>query len=103
VHLTLTEGSTRLSANTEVQLLRIAHEAINRARRRPGASSLRVWLEVDPPCALLVVEDDAPASAGLLEVDDASEMRERAERLGAAFSQERRESGGVRVRVQVRG
>jgi hypothetical protein len=43
-----------------VQLLRIAHEAVGRSRRRPGTKNLFVTLEVDPPSASLVIEDDAP-------------------------------------------
>jgi hypothetical protein len=49
VHLELSEGAVRLPADTEVQLLRIAHEAMGSARRRRGARNLWVTLVIDPP------------------------------------------------------
>ena len=102
VHLSLTEGSTRLPADTEVQLLRIAHEAMTRARRRPGASNLWVTLAVDPPCATLVVEDDGHGGPWVtadrqdMYVDD-----ERAQRIGAIFTAEARTPHGTRISVAV--
>lgn len=104
VHLTLTEGSTRLPARTEVQLLRIAHEAVNRARRRPGATNLWVSLAVDPPSAVLVVEDDSPERVVLPPAAaDTREMLERATILGARFSLEPRTPTGSRLHVSVEG
>ena len=104
VHLTLTEGSTRLPANTEVQLLRIAHEAVNRARRRPGVSNLWLSLDVDPPSAVLTVEDDGPVVAG--DADPAGvvrDMQARADALGASLTVERRLPAGSRTSVSVKG
>jgi signal transduction histidine kinase len=104
VHLTLTEGSTRLPARVEVQLLRIAHEAVNRARRRPGATNLWVSLSVDPPCAVLVVEDDSPEEVVLPPAaGDTGDMSERAEKIGGRFSLEPREPIGSRLHVSVEG
>jgi signal transduction histidine kinase len=101
VHLSLKEGSTRLPADVEVQLLRIAHEAVGRARRRPGTANLFVTLEVDPPSANLVIEDDAPNAQ---ETDDTGTsadraMHERALKLGARFSAEHRVPTGTRICV----
>ena len=104
VHLTLAEGSTRLPANTEVQLLRIAHEAVNRARRRPSVANLWVSLEVDPPGAVLVIEDDGCESPGASELGaDTRDMAERAQRIRADFSIERRLPRGSQVQVSVKG
>lgn len=105
VHLSLREGSTRLPADTEVQLLRIAHEAVGRARRRPGTRNLWVTLDVDPPSAVLVVEDDAPepADPSAAGTSGTRDMDERAGKLGARFSAEPRMPTGTRVSVTVGG
>ena len=58
VHLSLDESTARLPAATEAELLRIAQEAITNARKHAEATNLWVTLVVDPPSALLRVEDD---------------------------------------------
>ena len=105
VHLSLKEGSTRLPAETEVQLLRIAHEAVGRARRRPGTRNLWVELEVDPPSASLVVEDDAPNTQDSVRNSGPASrtMDERARALGARFDAEHRLPAGNRISVDVGG
>jgi len=105
VHLSLKEGSTRLPADAEVQLLRIAHEAVGRARRRPGTANLFVTLEVDPPTANLVIEDDAPNTGETVESGTSADraMHERAMKLGARFSAEHRVPTGTRISVMLGG
>ncbi len=105
VHLSLKEGSTRLPADTEVQLLRIAHEAVGRARRRPGTANLFVTLEVDPPSASLVIEDDAPSSPETVSDGTSADraMHERASKLGARFSAEHSVPTGTRISVTLGG
>lgn len=105
VHLSLTEGSTRLAADAEVQLLRIAHEAITRARRRPQVQNLWITLEVDPPGASLVVEDDGrnDRRPGDEDRTDDRVMNERAVRLGAELTTTQRSTGGTRVAVTLTG
>jgi signal transduction histidine kinase len=105
VHLSLKEGSTRLPADTEVQLLRIAHEAVGRARRRPGTRNLWVTLDADPPSATLVVEDDAPNTEETVRNGQSAvrTMDERAVKLGARFSAEHRLPTGNRIGVTVGG
>ncbi len=105
VHLSLKEGSTRLPADTEVQLLRIAHEAVGRARRRAGTRNLWVSLEADPPSASLVVEDDAPNTDETVRNGQSASrsMDERALKLGARFSAEHRLPKGNRISVEVGG
>ncbi len=109
VNLSLTEGSSRLPADTEVQLLRIAHEAISQARRRPGTANLWVTLVTDPPSATLVIEDDGhlrspvPADSSAIDTEPMNLMYERARRIGADFLAEHRTPHGVRVSVTVRG
>ena len=105
VHLSLEEGSTRLPADVEVQLLRIAHEAVGRARRLPGTRNLHVALEVDPPSASLVVEDDAPGQAPRAGCEPSADraIRERAARLGARLTVEQRVPTGTRICVTLGG
>ena len=105
VHLSLKEGSTRLPADTEVQLLRIAHEAVGRARRRPGTRNLWVTLDADPPSCSLVVEDDAPNTEESARGGETTTraMDERALKLGARFSAEHRLPKGNRISVDVGG
>ena len=105
VHLSLKEGSTRLPADTEVALLRIAHEAVGRARRRPGTRNLWVSLEADPPSASLVVEDDAPNTDESVRSGQTASrsMDERALELGARFSAEHRLPTGNRISVELGG
>ena len=105
VHLSLKEGSTRLPADAEVQLLRIAHEAVGRARRRPGTANLFVTLEVDPPTAKLVIEDDAPNTEETVRTGTSADrtMHDRAVRLGARFTAEHRVPTGTRISVTLGG
>ncbi|HEU0131914.1 MAG TPA: sensor histidine kinase [Mycobacteriales bacterium] len=104
VHLSLSEDPARLPADTEAELLRIAQEAVSNARKHSGARNLWVKLEVDPPRALLRVEDDGAGMApdghrGFgLEI-----MRERAERLGATLDVRAREPRGTTVEVTMGG
>ncbi len=58
VHLILDEAPSRLGIETETELMRIAQEAITNARRHAGAENLWVTCRVDPPRALLRIEDD---------------------------------------------
>jgi signal transduction histidine kinase len=84
VHLSLDEGPTRLRTETEIELLRIAQEAIVNARKHSGAENLWVTCTVRPPFAQLEIRDDGsggwqsrPDSYGL------RIMKERAQRLNA--------------------
>jgi signal transduction histidine kinase len=100
VHLVPDEAPMRLPIDAETELLRIAQEAVTNARKHADAENLWVTCRVDPPTALLRVEDDGKGlgrprndSFGL-EV-----MRERAARIGAQLSVSRREQGGTAVEV----
>jgi signal transduction histidine kinase len=82
VHLTLDEAPTRLRNEIETELLRIAQEAINNARKHSQAKNLWVDCRVQPPFARIEVRDDGcgaiqarPDSYGL------RIMRERAQRI----------------------
>lgn len=84
VHLTLDEAATRLRAEQEIELLRIAQEAITNARKHSGAKNLWVDCRVEPPFARLVVRDDgAGLSRGRTDSYGLRIMRERAERIDA--------------------
>jgi signal transduction histidine kinase len=100
VHLVLDESPTRLSIDAETELLRIAQEAITNARKHANAQNLWVTCSVNPPQAVLRIEDDgkglgAPRDDSFgLEV-----MRERAERVGAQITVSNRAQGGTQVEV----
>jgi signal transduction histidine kinase len=102
VHLSLSETTERLPAETEAELLRIAQEAVTNARRHADADNLWVSLEVDPPAALLRIEDDGrglgtprPDSVGL------AIMRERAMRLRTTVRVSPRSPSGTTVEIQL--
>lgn len=103
VHVTLDESSTRLLPLIEAELLRIAQEAINNARRHSGGSNLWVRCRVMPPHAEIDVTDDG---AGLqLPRDDSHGLRimkERAERIGAEITIETPVADGHGTRVSIR-
>ena len=102
VHLSLSEAADRLPAETEAELLRIAQEAVTNARRHADADNLWVSLEVDPPGALLRIEDDGRGmgnprddSVGL------AIMRERAARLHTTVRIGPRSPTGTAVEVEL--
>jgi len=100
VHLSLDEAATRLPAETEAELLRIAQEAITNARKHAEAANLWVTLMVDPPAAVLRVEDDGRGlGTGRHDSFGLQIMKERASRLRTAVRIEPREPNGTRVEV----
>lgn len=103
VHLSLSESSLRLPAETEAELLRIVQEAVANARKHAAAPNLWVSCRVDPPAAWICIEDDgrgisAPAAAGS---HGLAIMRERAERIRARVDVRQRVPRGTRVEVRV--
>jgi signal transduction histidine kinase len=100
VHLVLDESPTRLAIDAETELLRIAQEAITNARKHANAQNLWVTCSVNPPTALLRVEDDGQGLGRPREDSFGLEvMRERAERVGAHIQVRNREEGGTMVEV----
>ena len=100
VHLVLEESARRLRREPEAELLRIVQEAVTNARKHSGAENLWVRVCVDPPRAVVSVEDDG---RGLGRSRDDSFglgiMSERARHIGANFSIGPRPGGGTVVRV----
>src|SRR4051794_6763586 len=104
VHLSLDEAATRLPAETEAELLRIAQEAITNARKHAEAANLWVTLAVDPPGALLRVEDDGRGlGTGRHDSFGLQIMRERATRLRTNVRVEGRVPNGTLVEVVLGG
>jgi signal transduction histidine kinase len=84
VHVTLDESTVRLRPRIEAELLRIAQEAINNARRHSSARNLWIKVRVHPPHAeIRIVDDGAGLGEGRADSHGLSIMRERAERIGA--------------------
>jgi signal transduction histidine kinase len=104
VHTSLAESANRLSADTEAELLRIAQEAITNARKHAEAENLWVSLSVDPPSAVLRVEDDG-RGLGRARTDSygLQIMRERAKRLRTTVAIVPREPHGTIVEVSLGG
>lgn len=103
VHVTLDEATARLRPDVESELLRIAQEAINNARKHSRGRNLWVTCEVQPPGASIEVRDDGN---GLGHGRDDSHglriMRERADRIGAELQVETcSDLGGTRVCVRL--
>jgi signal transduction histidine kinase len=103
VHLSLAETANRLPAETEAELLRIAQEACTNARKHAEAENLWVSLEVDPPGALLRVEDDGRGLGAAPRSDSygLQIMRERATRLRTTVTVEARKPRGTLVEVRL--
>lgn len=103
VHVTLDEAAARLRPEVESELLRIAQEAINNARKHSGGRNLWITCEVQPPHASIEVRDDGNGLGSAREDSHGLRiMRERAERIGAEFHVETsRNLGGTRVCVRL--
>jgi signal transduction histidine kinase len=103
VHVTLDESSVRLRPLVEAELLRIAQEAINNARRHSEGDNLWVRCRVHPPYAEIEVTDDG---TGLQSARDDSHglriMSERAERIGADLQVESPVTDDRGTRVSIR-
>jgi len=107
VHLSLDEAPSRLRPEVEVELLRIAQEAITNVRRHSGAANLWVDCRVRPPFARIQVRDDGIGTDGGQKADSYGLriMRERAQRIDASLQISRghadRSRSGTVVTVQV--
>jgi signal transduction histidine kinase len=102
VHLTLEESPRRLPREAEAELLRIAQEAITNARKHAHAQNLWVTCTVDPPRALLLVEDDGVGvGPGRHDSYGFEIMRERAARLRATLQVVPRRPNGTSVEVRL--
>lgn len=102
VHTVLDEQGERLPAGVEVELLRIAQEAVTNVRKHAQASNLWVECTVDPPRAWVRIADDGiglqparPQSMGM------RGMRERARRIGGDLAVSDRAGGGTVVEVSI--
>lgn len=103
VHVTLDESSVRLRPLVEAELLRIAQEAINNARRHSGGTNLWVRCLVHPPYAEIVVTDDGSGMQAAREDSHGLRiMGERAERVGAEITVESPAVDGRGTRVSIR-
>jgi signal transduction histidine kinase len=78
------ESPKRLPITVEVELLRIAQEAITNVRRHANAANLWLSVTVEPPRAHISITDDGRGlKAGRPDSFGLTGMRERAKRIGA--------------------
>ncbi len=100
VHTVLDEFGERLPPTVEVELLRIAQEAITNVRKHAQAGNLWVECTVEAPRAWLRVADDGvgprPAGPGSMGLRG---MRERVRRIGGELHVGERNGGGTVVEV----
>jgi signal transduction histidine kinase len=103
VHVTLDESTVRLRPRVEGELLRIAQESINNARRHSGGNNLWVNCRVHPPHAEIeVVDDGGGLGVGREDSHGLKIMRERADRIGANLVVESPALDGRGTRVSIR-
>lgn len=102
VHTVLDEHGDRLPATTEVELLRIAQEAVTNVRKHAQAGNLWVECTVDAPRAWIRIADDGvglqPARAQSMGMRG---MRERTRRIGGELAVSDRPGGGTVLEVSV--
>ena len=102
VHTVLDEHGDRLPAGVEVELLRIAQEAVINVRRHAEADNLWVECTVDAPRVWLRIADDGrglqPPRAQSMGIRG---MQERARRIGGDLQVLPRPGGGTVVEVSV--
>lgn len=104
VHVTLDESTVRLRPRVEAELLRIAQEAINNARRHSGGRNLWVDCRIQPPNAeITVLDDGAGLGPGREDSHGLKIMRERADRVGAdlLIDSPALDGGGTRVCIRL--
>jgi signal transduction histidine kinase len=101
VHLSIEATPARLPAWIEAELMRIAQEAINNARRHSGAQNLWVSIEINPPYARIEISDDG-AGIGPHRPEGRfglAIMAERAQRIRGELQINPRENGGTSVAI----
>jgi signal transduction histidine kinase len=101
VNLAIEATPARLPASIEAELMRIAQEAINNARRHSHAENLWVTVEIDPPYARIEIADDGTGigphrTEGRLGL---AIMAERAQRIRGQLHISPRKEGGTSVAV----
>jgi signal transduction histidine kinase len=102
------DGTPEVDSAVEVELYRIVQEALNNAVRHARAETIEVEVEARDGEITVTVRDDGvgfdPGARAIRERRlGLTSMRERAERLGGAFSVETAREAGTVVRVEVPG
>jgi signal transduction histidine kinase len=100
----LGDAEVRLSRETEQEVYRLAHEALNNVLKHAHARRVTVRLDVSDGEAVLEVADDGIGFDPSLRGGDGfglPGMRERAERLGGTLQIESAPGAGARVRATV--
>jgi signal transduction histidine kinase len=95
-------GPAIFSPAQEINLYRIAQEAIQNAVKHSGATQIKVETRFEKGCFTLVISDNGSGTANPREGMGLRSMRHRAEQLGAGFRFDSSQEGGTRVRVEMK-
>jgi signal transduction histidine kinase len=109
VELTFTPAveSLTLTAETELQLLRIVQESLTNVRKHASATKVQIRMQIDDDTMALTVSDNGQGfDPDRVRADHRphfglSTMRERAEAIGAAFSLDSRPGAGTHISVRL--
>lgn len=102
ITVTLDEHTTRLRAEVEAELFRIAQEAMNNAVKHARATAIEVECQVYAPRARISVCDNGRGlQKGRADSYGMKIMRERAQLIKAALSVSQNDDGGLTVTVQI--
>jgi signal transduction histidine kinase len=101
------DGVPRLTANGQLQLLRIVQESLANVRKHAGASRASITVEQTPSTLRVTIEDNGAGfvPGGLARSDfprfGLATMRERAETLGGSFRLDSVPGSGTRISVEL--
>lgn len=99
------EGKPEFTAEIEMQLMRIAQEALSNIRKHAKARNVRILLSAEPNCQLLIEDDGVGFEKKRLDTEVMGNnigmkiMQERADRIGATVEIETESDEGTRVTV----
>lgn len=102
------EGKFDLKPETEMQIMRIAQEALSNIRKHAKARNVRILFSAQPHCQLLIEDDGVGFEKGQLDGEIMGNnigmniMQERAQRIGAHVEIESEADEGTRVLVTFR-
>ena len=102
------EGKFDLAPETEMQIMRIAQEALSNIRKHAKARNVRILFSAEPQCQLLIEDDGIGFKKDRFDAEVMGNnigmniMQERASRIGAEIDIESEVDEGTRVIITFR-